>query len=154
VKNILVALWVSQLVAGCVATTHELEAVKSGVSFDQQETRAFQAGLERRMSAMERNLQRLDKAGSAKPRHEEVGKRIADIEAQLQKFEKSNALAVQMGLISSVHADSNDKGIAAVRTELDKLTAEIQALEARLLESDKQLEAGLTRLKDLSGRLK
>lgn len=153
-KNILVALSISQLVAGCVATTYELEAVKSGVSFDQKETRAFQAGLERRMSAMENNLQRLDKASMAKPRHEEVGKRIAAIEAQLQKIEKGSALAVQMGLISSVHADSNDKGIAGVRTELDKLTAEIQALEARLLESDKQLETGLTRLKDLSGRLK
>ena len=85
---------------------------------------------------------------------EDVAKRIAAIEAQLQKIEKGSALAVQMGLISSVHADSNDKGIAGVRTELDKLTAEIQALEARLLESDKQLETGLTRLKDLSGRLK
>jgi chromosome segregation ATPase len=140
--------------AGCVATTNELRALKSDVSYQKQDIRGQQQQLEKRIAAMETNLRRVEKARSAPDKNDDLTKRMAAVEAQLQKLEKSSALAVQMGLISSVHADRNDEGIAGMRQQLVKLTAEIQELEARLLESDKQLETGLIQLKDLSGKLK
>jgi chromosome segregation ATPase len=154
VKHILVALLTSQLLGGCVATNNELRALRSDISYQQQDVRGQQQHLEKRITAIEANLRQVEKNRSTLARHDEIAKRMAAIEAQLQKLEKSSALAVQMGLISSVHADRNDEGIVGVRQQLVRLTAEIQALEARLLESDKQLETGLIQLKDLSGKLK
>jgi chromosome segregation ATPase len=154
VKKFLVALSIAQFATGCVATTHELETVKAELSYDRQENRTQRQRLEKRMAAIEANLKNLNKAGPTKAQQDSIGKRMAAIEAELQKIEKSSALAMQMGLISTVHADSNDKGIAGIRSELNRLTAEIQALQLRLLESDKQLETGLLQLKDLSVRLK
>ena len=63
-------------------------------------------------------------------------------------------MAVQMGLISTVHADRNDHGIAGIRSDLDRLTEDLRALQLRIAESDRQLESGLIQLKDLSGRLR
>jgi archaellum component FlaC len=154
VKEFLVALSIAQFTTGCVATTHELETVRAEVSYDQQENRTQRQGLEKRMAVIEANLKKFEKTNPTKAQQESIGKRMAAIEAELQKIEKSSALAMQMGLISTIHADSNDRGIAGVRSELNRLTAEIQALQLRLLESDKQLETGLLQLKDLSVRLK
>jgi chromosome segregation ATPase len=154
VKHFLVALVIAPLAAGCVTSTHELQTVKAEVSYDQQENRTQRQRLEKRISVIETNLKRFDQAGQTKAQQENIGKRIAAVEVELRKIEKSSALAMQMGLISTVHADSNDKGIAGVRSELNKLTAELQALQIRLLQSDKQLETGLLQLKDLSVKLK
>ena len=53
-----------------------------------------------------------------------VAQRVSRIETDLRKLEKSSGLAVQMGLISSVHAETNDQGIAGVRAELEKLATD------------------------------
>ena len=153
-RNLLVVISLSHLIAGCVATSHELESVKSQASYDRQEMRAIQEQAEQRLARVETKLQRLDKNRSTTFEHAKIEKRVAAVEAELRRIEKKSALAVQMGLISSVHADSNDQGIASIRADVDRLTAEIKALEMRLIESDRQLEAGLIQLKDISGRLK
>jgi chromosome segregation ATPase len=154
VKQFVVALAISQFVAGCVATTDELKAVKAKISFEQQEHQTQQERLEKRMAIIEANLEQIEGVGLIKTQQDKISKRMAAIEAELQKIEKSSALAMQMGLISTVHADSNDRGIASLRAELDKLTAEIQVLHSRLVQSDKKLESGLLQLKNLSMKLK
>ena len=79
---------------------------------------------------------------------------MAAIEAELQKIEKSSELAVQMGLITTVHSDRNEEGISTIRGDLDKIATDIAALRSRLTESDQQLEVGLLQLRELSARLK
>jgi hypothetical protein len=157
VKNWVIALLTTQLAAGCVASSQELAAVKSEFSYNQEQARLERQRLEHRLTAVETSLGRLQKtnvrsANSANG--DAMAQRVSRIENDLRKLEKSSGLAVQMGLISSVHAETNDQGIAGIRAELEKLSAELQALEQRLLASDKQLETGLVQLKDISARLK
>jgi hypothetical protein len=154
VKHLVIALLTTQLAAGCVATSDELAAVKSEFSFDQERARLEQQRLANRLAAVETKLGRLQRTNVRTPGNGEVAKRMTRIEADLKKLEKSSALAVQMGLISSVHAETNDQGIAGIRAQLEKLSAELQALEDRLLASDKQLEMSLAQLKEISARLK
>jgi uncharacterized Zn finger protein len=154
VKRLVVGFVMAQLVAGCVASSHELQAVRTDVSRDRQEAEIERQRLERRVAAMEANLQRLKKAPAPRTQPDGLTKRMTAIEGKLQTLEKSSAVAVQMGLISNVQAESTGQGISGVRAELDQLTAEIQAIKARLLESDKQLETGLMQLRDLSSKLK
>lgn len=153
-RHLLVALCVAHLLGGCVATSHELEALRTQTAYERQETRALQARAEQRIARVEAKLQRIDRERSARSDQQALAKRLSAVEAELQRIGKKSALGLQMGLISSVHADSNDRGIAAIRAEVEKLTAEIKTLEARLLESDKQLESGLLQLRDISGKLK
>jgi hypothetical protein len=154
VKNWVIALLTTQLAAGCVATSHELASVKAEFSYNQDQARLERQRLESRLVAVEKSLGRLQKTSVRSANNDAVVQRVSRIETDLRKLEKSSGLAVQMGLISSVHAGTNDQGIAGVRAELEKLAAEIQALEQRLLASDKQLETGLVQLKEISARLK
>jgi iron-sulfur cluster repair protein YtfE (RIC family) len=159
VKNWVIALLTTQLAAGCVATSNELAAVKTEFSYDQEQARLERQRLENRLAAVESRLVRLQKTNVRSTNSDNANKdglaqKVLRLEADLRKFEKSSALAVQMGLISSVHADTNDQGIAGIRAELEKLSAELQALEQRLLASDKQLETGLVQLKEISAKLK
>jgi hypothetical protein len=154
VKQLVVAFVLAQLVAGCVASSHELQAVRADASRDREEAEVERQRLERRLGAVEVGLKRLKKAPVAKVQPDGLTKRVTAIEGKLQTLEKGSALAMQMGLISNVQADSTGQGIAGVRAELDQLTAEIQALKARLVESDKQLETGLIELRELSTKLK
>jgi hypothetical protein len=164
VKNLVVALLTTQLAAGCVATSDELAAVKTEISLDQEQARLARQRLENRLAAVETSVRRLQKTNvrSANAtannvrgaKNDELTQKVTRLEADLKKIEKSSALAVQMGLISSVHAETNDQGIAGIRAELEKLSAELQALEQRLLASDKQLEKGLVQLKEISAKLK
>jgi chromosome segregation ATPase len=144
----------AQLVAGCVASSHELQAVRADVSRDKQEAKIERQRLERRVAAMEANLKRLKKAPATKAPPDGLTKRITAVEGKLETLEKSSALAVQMGLISNVQAEGTGQGISGVRAEVDQLSAEIQALKARLQESDRQLETGLLQLRELSSKLK
>ena len=158
-KNWVIALLTTQLAAGCVATSNELAAVKTEFSYDQEQARLERQRLENRLAAVESRLVRLQKTNVRSTNSDNADKdglaqRVSRLEADLRKFEKSSALAVQMGLISSVHADTNDQGIAVIRAELENLSAELQALEQRLLASDKQLETGLVQLKEISAKLK
>jgi chromosome segregation ATPase len=154
VKNWVVALLTTQLAAGCVASSQELAAVKSEFSYDQEQARLERQRLEHRLSAIETSLGRLQKTNVRSANSDALAQRVSRIESDLKKLEKGSGLAVQMGLISSVHAETNDQGIAGIRAELEKLSAELQALEQRLLASDKQLETGLGQLKEISARLK
>jgi chromosome segregation ATPase len=154
VKNWVIALLTTQLAAGCVASSQELAAVKSEFSYDQEQARLERQRLENRLAAVETSLGRLQKSNVRSASNDGIAQRVSRIESDLKKLEKSSGLAVQMGLISSVHAETNDKGIAGIRAELEKLSAELQALEQRLLASDKQLETGLAQLKEISARLK
>ena len=158
-KNWVVALLTTQLAAGCVASSQELASVKAEVSYDQEQSRLERQRLEHRLSAIETSLGRLQKTNLQKTNvrsadSDALAQRVSRIESDLKKLEKGSGLAVQMGLISSVHAETNDQGIAGIRAELEKLSAELQALEQRLLASDKQLETGLGQLKEISARLK
>jgi chromosome segregation ATPase len=154
VKRLVVSFVIAQLVAGCVASSHELQAVRTDVSRDRQEAEMERQRLERRVAAVEANLQRLKRTPATSPQPDGFTKRITAVEGKLKTLEKSSALAVQMGLISNVQAESTGQGISGVRAEVDQLTAEIQALKVRLMESDKQLETGLQQLRDLSSKLK
>jgi chromosome segregation ATPase len=154
VKHVVIALLTTQLAAGCVATSNELAAVKSDVSYDQEQTRLAQQRLENRLAAVETKLGRLQKANVRVAADGEAARRVSKLEADLKKLEKSSALAVQTGLISSVHAETNEQGIAGIRAELEKLAGELQVLEDRLLASDKQLETSLVQLKEISAKLK
>lgn len=168
-KNLVVALLTTQLAAGCVATSDELAAVKTEISYDQEQGRLERQRLENRLAAVEKSVRRLQKtnvrsanatANNATAnnvrsgKNDELTQKVTRLEADLRKIEKSSALAVQMGLISGVHAETNDQGIAGIRVELEKLSVELQALEQRLLASDKQLETGLVQLKEISAKLK
>jgi hypothetical protein len=154
VKNWVIALLTTQLAAGCVASSQELAAVKSEFSYDQEQARLERQRLENRLTAVETSLGRLQKTNVRSANGDAIAQRVSRIESDLKKLEKSSGLAVQMGLISSVHAETNDQGIAGIRAELEKLSAELQALEQRLVASDKQLETGLVQLKEISARLK
>src|SRR5215210_649964 len=105
----------SQLVAGCATTDGEMRSLRAEIGSGQQEVRSEQAKMNSRMTA---------------------------VETELKAIEKGSALAVQMGLISTVHADRNDHGIAGIRSELDRLTGDLRALQLRIAESDRQLEGG------------
>ena len=153
-KRLVVGLVMAQLVAGCAASSHELQALRADVSRDRQEAKIERQRLERRVAAMEANLQRLKKAPATKASPDGLAKRVTAVEGRLQTLEKSSALAVQMGLISNVQAEGTGQGISGVRAEVDQLSAEIQALKARLQESDRQLETGLLQLRELSSKLK
>jgi chromosome segregation ATPase len=154
VKQVLVALLMSQLVAGCATTDRDMRMLRAEVGSGQQQVRSEQAKLNSRMTAVETQLQAIKNRGSNDAEHEGLSKRVAAIEAELKAVEKSSALAVQMGLIGTVHADRNDSGIAGIRSELEQLTEDLRALQLRIAESDRQLEGGLSQLKDLSGRLR
>jgi chromosome segregation ATPase len=154
VKNWVVALLTTQLAAGCVASSQELAAVKSEFSYDHEQARLERQRLEHRLSAIEISLSRLQKTNVRSANSDTLAQRVSRIESDLKKLEKGSGLAVQMGLISSVHAETNDQGIAGIRADLEKLSAELQALEQRLRASDKQLETGLVELKEISARLK
>lgn len=153
-NNWVIALLTTQLAAGCVASSQELAAVKSELSYDQEQARFERQRLEHRLAAVETRLGRLQKINLRRADNDGIVQRVSRIESDLKKLEKSSGLAMQMGLISSVHAETNDQGIAGVRAELEKLSAELQVLEQRLLASDKQLETGLVQLKEISARLK
>lgn len=153
-NNWVIALLTTQLAAGCVASSQELAAVKSELSYDQEQARFERQRLEHRLAAVETRLGRLQKINVRSADNDGIAQRVNRIESDLKKLEKSSGLAVQMGLISSVHAETNDQGIAGVRAELEKLSAELQVLEQRLLASDKQLETGLVQLKEISAKLK
>jgi chromosome segregation ATPase len=154
VKYWVVVLLTTQLAAGCVASSQKLAAVKSEFSYDQEQARLERQRLEHRLSAIEISLSRLQKTNVRSANSDTLAQRVSRIESDLKKLEKGSGLAVQMGLISSVHAETNDQGIAGIRAELEKLSAELQALEQRLRASDKQLETGLVQLKEISARLK
>jgi hypothetical protein len=154
VKNWVIALLTTQLAAGCVATSNELAAVKSEVSYEQEQARLERQRLESRLAAVETRLGRLQKTNFRSASNDGIAQRVSRIETDLKKLQKSSGLAVQMGLISSVHAETNDQGIAGIRAELEKLSADLQALEQRLLVSDKQLETGLVQLKEISSKMK
>jgi hypothetical protein len=157
VKNWVIALLTTQLAAGCVATSDELAAVKTEISYDQERARLERQRLENRVAAVETNLRRLQKTNVRSANataNDGLTDKVSKLEADLRKIEKSSALAVQMGLISGVHAETNDQGIAGIRAELERLSAELQAVEQRLLASDKQLETGLVQLKEISAKLK
>jgi chromosome segregation ATPase len=115
---------------------------------------------EERLAALEDRLHGVEQAVSARPatappaEGTSVAARMAAIEAELKKIEKSSELAVQMGLITTVHSDRNEQGISTIRSELDSLSTDIAALRSRLTESDQQLEVGLLQLKELSAKLK
>lgn len=153
-NNWVIALLTTQLAAGCVASSQELAAVKSELSYDQEQARFERQRLEHRLAAVETRLGRLQKINLRRADNDGIVQRVSRIESDLKKLEKSSGLAMQMGLISSVHAETNDQGIAGVRAELEKLSAELQVLEQRLLASDKQLETGLVQLKEISAKLK
>lgn len=153
-NNWVIALLTTQLAAGCVASSQELAAVKSEYSYDQEQARFERQRLEHRLAAVETRLGRLQKINLRRADNDGIVQRVSRIESDLKKLEKSSGLAMQMGLISSVHAETNDQGIAGVRAELEKLSAELQVLEQRLLASDKQLETGLVQLKEISAKLK
>ena len=132
-KNWVVALLTTQLAAGCVASSQELAAVKTEFSYDQEQARLERQSLEHRLSALETSLGRLQKTNLQKTNvrsanSDALAQRVSRIESDLKKLEKGSGLAVQMGLISSVHAETNDQGIAGIRAELEKLSAELQAL--------------------------
>lgn len=126
-----------------------LEEAQRNASPSDDKTKAGQ-----RITALEQRMNQVEQGGSASPDTATVSKRVATIETELQKIEKSSELAVQMGLITTVHSDRNEQGISTVRAELDKLAEDIQSLQMRLAESDKQLEVGLLQLKDLSTKFK
>jgi chromosome segregation ATPase len=154
VKQVLVALLMSQLVAGCATTDSDMRSLRAEIGAGQQQARSEQAKLNSRMTAAETQLQAIRNRSSNNAEHEGLSNRVAAIEAELKAIEKGSALAVQMGLISTVHADRNDHGIAGIRSDLDRLTEDLRALQLRIAESDRQLESGLIQLKDLSGRLR
>jgi len=154
VKQVLVALLMSQLVAGCATTDRELRSLRAEVGSDQQVVRTEQAKLNSRMTVVETQLQAIRNRRADNAEHDGLSDRVAAIEAELKAIEKGSALAVQMGLISTVHADRNDHGIAGIRAELDRLNEDLRSLQLRIAESDRQLEGGLIQLKDLSGRLR
>jgi len=154
VKQVLVALLMSQLVAGCATTDSDMRSLRAEIGSGQQQVRSEQAKLNSRMTAVETQLQAIKNSRSKNAEHEGLSNRVAAIEAELKAIEKGSALAVQMGLISTVHADRNDHGIAGIRSELDRLTDDLRALQLRIAESDRQLEGGLIHLKDLSRRLR
>jgi chromosome segregation ATPase len=154
VKQVLVALLMSQLVAGCATTDSDMRSLRAEIGSGQQQVRSEQAKMNSRMTAVETQLQAIKSTRSKNTRDEGLYDRVAAIEAELKAIEKGSALAVQMGLISTVHADRNDHGIAGIRSELDRLTEDLRALQLRIAESDRQLEGGLVHLKDLSERLR
>jgi chromosome segregation ATPase len=154
VKQVLVALLMSQLVAGCATTDSDMRKFRAEIGSGQQQVRSEQAQLSSRMTAVETQLLAIRNRGSNDAEHEGLSKRVAAMEAELKAIEKGSALAVQMGLISTVHAERNDSGIAGIRSELERLTEDLRALQLRIAESDRQLEGGLSQLKDLSGRLR
>lgn len=153
-KQVLVALLMSQLVAGCATTDSDMRSLRAEIGSGQQQVRSEQAKMNSRMTAVETQLQAIKSTRSKNARDEGLYDRVAAIEAELKAIEKGSALAVQMGLISTVHADRNDHGIAGIRSELDRLTEDLRALQLRIAESDRQLEGGLVHLKDLSERLR
>lgn len=153
-KQMFVAVFLLPTLIGCVATTQDLNGLRANVVQEQRDGRAQQADLQRRVSQLEAKISKVEKGGSNKDTLGGVVKRMAAVESALRKIEQSSALGVQMGLISTVHADRNEQGISGIRTELDRLSGDIHALQARILESDKQLESGLLQLKDLSTKLK
>ena len=153
-KQVLVALLMSQLVAGCATTDSDMRSLRAEIGSGQQQVRSEQAKMNSRMTAVETQLQAIKSTRSKNTRDEGLYDRVAAIEAELKAIEKGSALAVQMGLISTVHADRNDHGIAGIRSELDRLTEDLRALQLRIAESDRQLEGGLVHLKDLSERLR
>jgi chromosome segregation ATPase len=154
VKQVLVALLMSQLVAGCATADGEMRSLRAEIGSGQQEVRSEQAKMNSRMTAVETQLQAIKSSRSRNAEHEDLSNRVSAVEAELKAIEKGSALAVQMGLISTVHADRNDHGIAGIRSELDRLTGDLRALQLRIAESDRQLEGGLIHLKELSGRLR
>jgi chromosome segregation ATPase len=154
VKQVLVALLMSQLVAGCATTDRDMRSLRAEIGSGQQQIRSEQEQLNSRMTAVESELQTTRKRGRDRSEHEKLSSRVAAIEAELKAIEKGSALAVQMGLISTVHADRNDHGIAGIRADLDRLTNDLRSLQSRIAESDRQLEGGLLQLKDLSARLR
>ena len=153
-KQVLVALLMSQLVAGCATTASDVRSLRAEIGSGQQQVRSEQAKMNSRMTAVETQLQAIKSTRSKATQDKGLSDRVAAIEAELKAIEKGSALAVQMGLISTVHADRNDHGIAGIRSELDRLTEDLRALQLRIAESDRQLEGGLVHLKDLSGRLR
>lgn len=215
-KQVFVALLLTQVVAGCVATDQQLRTLSSDLSANQAANRAEQDELRQRIAYLETQLEQIGRTGAKStartvstdriaaieaqlaalqrsqeaglttgsidgatderlaalearlkaveqdsrttgggaPGSEAIAKRMAAIEAELQKIEKSSELAVQMGLITTVHSDRNEQGIGSIRGELDKLATDIAALRSRLTESDQQLEVGLLQLRELSLRLK
>lgn len=153
-KQVLVALLMSQLVAGCATTDSDMRSLRAEIGSGQQQVRSEQAKMNSRMTAVETQLQAIKSTRSKNTRDEGLYDRVAAIEAELKAIEKGSALAVQMGLISTVHADRNDHGIAGIRSDLDRLTEDLRALQLRIAESDRQLEGGLVHLKDLSERLR
>jgi outer membrane murein-binding lipoprotein Lpp len=154
VKQVLVALLMSQLVAGCAMSAGDVRSLRAEIGSGQQQLRSRQEQLNSRMTAVEAKLQAIGKRSPNNAEHEGLSSRVSAIEAELKAIEKGSALAVQMGLISTVHADKNDHGIAGIRAELDRLTHDLRALQLRIAESDRQLDSGLMQLKDLSGRLR
>jgi len=154
VKQVLVALLMSQLVAGCATTDSDMRSLRAEIGSGQQQVRSEQAKMNSRMTAVETQLQAIKSSRSKNTQAEGLSDRVAALEAELRAIEKGSALAVQMGLISTVHADRNDHGIAGIRSELDRLTYDLRALQLRIAESDRQLEGGLIHLKDLSRRLR
>jgi hypothetical protein len=154
VKQVFVAFLMLQFVVGCVATSNDLNGLRANVADDRRNSRAEQEELQQRVAQLEARLRKFEKSNFGNATHEGFVERIAAIEAELKKIEQSSALGVQMGLISTVHADRNEQGISGIRTELNRLSGDIHALQARILESDKQLETGLLQLKDLSTKLK
>jgi TolA-binding protein len=154
VKNLVIALLAAQFASGCMANSQELHKVKANLADEQRQALAKQQEFESRLAAMEVSLKQLNRSGSNGKQLQSISQRLSAVESELKKVEKGSALAVQVGLISSVQADSNDQGIAGLRAELEKLGAELQSLQQRLLASDKQLESGLVQLREISGKLK
>jgi hypothetical protein len=154
VKHLVIALLAAQFASGCVVSSQELRKVKADFADERQQALAGQQEFEDRLAAIEASLRQLNRSGSSDKQLQSVSKRLSAVESELKKVEKGSALAVQMGLISSVQTESNDQGIAGLRGELEKLGVELQALQQRLLASDKQLESGLVQLREISGKLK
>lgn len=153
-KHLVIALLAAQFASGCVVSSQELRKVKADFADERQQALAGQQEFEDRLAAIEASLRQLNRSGSSDKQLQSVSKRLSAVESELKKVEKGSALAVQMGLISSVQTESNDQGIAGLRGELEKLGVELQALQQRLLASDKQLESGLVQLREISGKLK
>jgi chromosome segregation ATPase len=151
---LVIALLAAQFASGCVVSSQELRKVKADFADERQQALAGQQEFEDRLAAIEASLRQLNRSGSSDKQLQSVSKRLSAVESELKKVEKGSALAVQMGLISSVQTESNDQGIAGLRGELEKLGVELQALQQRLLASDKQLESGLVQLREISGKLK
>lgn len=154
VRHLLIALLAAQFASGCVTSSQELHKVKADFADEQRLALERQQEFENRLAAMEASLKQLNKSGSNDKHLQSLSKRLSAVESELKKVEKGSALAVQMGLISSVQADTNDQGIAGLRAELEKLGVELQSLQQRLLASDKQLESGLVQLREISDKLK